>query len=183
MTPASDSAPLIMADMFERMLGLYSANETFDQLFPPPGNFAPGDQMIFPANDSEDIFTSPNIYVGPNSTLNYPWEPGNTSDFHVLTKDELYLRLRPYQIAILSVAYALVFFLGVIGNALVIAVVVRYPSMQSVTNVFIANLAIADLLVVVICLPVNLIQSIFVGEYTEQNESISLLDSLKLYPF
>jgi hypothetical protein len=174
-----------MTELFEGALAMANNESYYPQDLlrsPPTGYYSSVPDMgelhyhHSPFNESEHFFVpSPDAADGtgyvtsqnPNSTF-YPfWEPGvtvNATDYRVLTKDELYLRLRPYQIALLSVAYALVFFLGVIGNLLVIAVVVRYPSMQSVTNVFIANLAIADLLVVVICLPVNLIQSIFVGE-------------------
>ena len=55
------------------------------------------------------------------------------------------------------VAYLLVFVMGVIGNSFVVTVVFRAPRMRSVTNVFIANLAVADLLVNCLCLPFNLI--------------------------
>ncbi|XP_066957239.1 neuropeptide SIFamide receptor-like [Macrobrachium rosenbergii] len=55
------------------------------------------------------------------------------------------------------VAYVLVSVMGVIGNSFVVAVVVRSPRMRSVTNVFIANLAVADLLVNIVVLPTTLI--------------------------
>ncbi|CAH1390819.1 unnamed protein product [Nezara viridula] len=44
-------------------------------------------------------------------------------------------------------AYTSVFIIGVIGNVLVVSVVLRTPRMRSPTNLFIANLALADLLV------------------------------------
>ncbi|KAH8310368.1 hypothetical protein KR044_000988 [Drosophila immigrans] len=60
------------------------------------------------------------------------------------------------------VAYILVFLVGLIGNSFVIAVVLRAPRMRTVTNYFIVNLAIADILVIVFCLPATLIGNIFV---------------------
>ncbi|XP_068083244.1 neuropeptide SIFamide receptor-like [Anabrus simplex] len=55
------------------------------------------------------------------------------------------------------VAYTLVFVVGVIGNCFVVVVVYRSPRMRSPTNLFIVNLAFADLLVNVLCLPFTLV--------------------------
>ncbi|KAL7727396.1 hypothetical protein ACLKA6_003054 [Drosophila palustris] len=63
---------------------------------------------------------------------------------------------------VFCVAYILVFLVGLIGNSFVIAVVLRAPRMRTVTNYFIVNLAIADILVIVFCLPATLIGNIFV---------------------
>ncbi|KAL7298594.1 hypothetical protein TKK_0008364 [Trichogramma kaykai] len=62
------------------------------------------------------------------------------------------------------VAYCLVFVVGLIGNSFVIAVVYRSPRMRTVTNFFIVNLAVADVLVIVFCLPATLMSNIFVRE-------------------
>ncbi|OXU20287.1 hypothetical protein TSAR_011855 [Trichomalopsis sarcophagae] len=64
------------------------------------------------------------------------------------------------------VAYCLVFVVGLIGNSFVIAVVYRSPRMRTVTNFFIVNLAVADVLVIVFCLPATLMSNIFVRKYT-----------------
>ena len=63
---------------------------------------------------------------------------------------------------VLIVAYAIVFFLGLVGNGLVCFAVWRNPGMRTVTNYFIVNLAIADFLVITICLPPTV-----VGDVTE----------------
>ncbi|XP_075238341.1 neuropeptide SIFamide receptor-like [Lycorma delicatula] len=60
------------------------------------------------------------------------------------------------------VAYVVVFIVGLIGNCFVIAVVYRSPRMRTVTNFFIVNLAVADILVIVFCLPATLMSNIFV---------------------
>lgn len=62
------------------------------------------------------------------------------------------------------VAYVVVSLMGVVGNSFVVAVVVRAPRMRTVTNVFIANLAVADLLVNIIVLPTTLIANTLNGE-------------------
>ena len=68
-------------------------------------------------------------------------------------------RYNVYVSVALSAAYALVFIAGFVGNILVIIAVVRGGRMvrHSVTNIFLANLAFADLLVIVACLPFTLI--------------------------
>ncbi|CAB4066560.1 HCRTR2 [Lepeophtheirus salmonis] len=52
---------------------------------------------------------------------------------------------------------ALVFICGIIGNALVFIAVTTTKSMQSVTNIFIVNLAMADMLVMIFCVPPTVI--------------------------
>ncbi|XP_024081003.1 neuropeptide SIFamide receptor-like [Cimex lectularius] len=58
------------------------------------------------------------------------------------------------------IAYTSVFVIGVTGNVFVVSVVYRSPRMRSPTNLFIANLACADLLVNVICLPFTLVSNV-----------------------
>ncbi|KAF2354069.1 G protein-coupled receptor rhodopsin-like [Trinorchestia longiramus] len=54
---------------------------------------------------------------------------------------------------ILIVINFIVLIIGLLGNFLVCYVVYRNISMQSVTNIFIVNLAVADFCVLLICLP------------------------------
>lgn len=51
----------------------------------------------------------------------------------------------------------IVFLTGIMGNLLVIIAVTTTKSMQSVTNIFIVNLATADLLVMLFCAPPSVI--------------------------
>ncbi|XP_029021541.1 neuropeptide Y receptor Y7 [Betta splendens] len=60
----------------------------------------------------------------------------------------------------LIAAYSLIILLGLLGNALVIYMIVRYRNMRTVTNFFIANLALADLLVNALCLPFTLVYTL-----------------------
>ncbi|CAH2981915.1 unnamed protein product [Chilo suppressalis] len=79
--------------------------------------------------------------------------------------DEFMYRHSGAMTAVYCVAYLLVFVVGLIGNCFVIAVVYRSPRMRTVTNFFIVNLAVADILVIVFCLPATLMSNIFVREY------------------
>ncbi|GAB0099441.1 uncharacterized protein DMENIID0001_152990 [Sergentomyia squamirostris] len=53
--------------------------------------------------------------------------------------------------------YALIFLLAVIGNSLVILTLVQNKRMRTITNVFLLNLAVSDLLLGVLCMPFTLV--------------------------
>lgn len=61
---------------------------------------------------------------------------------------------------LLIVLYVFVMALAVTANILVIAVVFKYHYMRSVTNYFVVNLSVADLLVTTICMPVAVSQAV-----------------------
>nr|XP_050848573.1 RYamide receptor-like isoform X2 [Vespula vulgaris] len=61
---------------------------------------------------------------------------------------------------LLITLYVPVIALAVTANALVIAVVFKYHYMRSVTNYFVVNLSVADLLVTTICMPVAASQAV-----------------------
>lgn len=62
--------------------------------------------------------------------------------------------------AVLILAYSTIILLGVSGNSLVIYVVYQFRNLHTVTNFFIANLAVADLLVNALCLPFTLMATL-----------------------
>lgn len=62
-------------------------------------------------------------------------------------------------------AYILVMVLGIIGNVLVIMVVVRTRIMRTPVFYFLFNLALADLLVLVCCVPATLISNVLTREF------------------
>lgn len=90
----------------------------------------------------------------------------NTSDAAFVP--EMFYRHSMAMTAVYCVAYFLVFAVGIVGNFFVIAVVFRSPRMRTVTNFFIVNLAIADILVIVFCLPATLMSNIFVRKYYQE---------------
>jgi len=73
-------------------------------------------------------------------------------------------RLPWYGVTLLAVAYATVAVVGVLNNGLVIAAVFYHASMRTVTNYFLANLAVADILVCVFVLPATLLQNVLTGK-------------------
>ncbi|OWF52712.1 pyroglutamylated RFamide peptide receptor-like [Mizuhopecten yessoensis] len=70
-------------------------------------------------------------------------------------KDDFYGRREPMTI-ILMVLYSAAFISGLLGNIFVIAVVIQYQHMRTLTNVFLVSLTVGDLLVVLICIPMTL---------------------------
>ncbi|XP_074649151.1 neuropeptide FF receptor 2-like [Tubulanus polymorphus] len=74
--------------------------------------------------------------------------------------DEGDFKLLVHMVILISVAYLVAFVLAIIGNVLVVSVVYKNPRMHTVTNYFIVNLAVADLLVAIIVLPITLVDTI-----------------------
>ena len=92
------------------------------------------------------LLLSDNLYSQINQsyfTLNF--------SLHSLLIETSPTKLWPNKILI--IVYAIVFIVGLIGNITVIYFVLIYKRMQSMTNKFITNLALADLLVIFICIP------------------------------
>ncbi|KAK3092102.1 hypothetical protein FSP39_025173 [Pinctada imbricata] len=61
---------------------------------------------------------------------------------------------------VFAVVYLLTFLLGITGNILVCFAIWRNRTMRTVTNIFILNLAVGDLVVLIICLPPTFIQDV-----------------------
>ncbi|XP_078579094.1 neuropeptide FF receptor 2-like [Branchiostoma floridae x Branchiostoma japonicum] len=66
----------------------------------------------------------------------------------------------PLVTLVFIVGYTLCFVLCVVGNTFVCVIVAKYHNLHTVTNFFIFNLAAADLLVALFCMPVTLINNI-----------------------
>ena len=79
-----------------------------------------------------------------------------------LLKQSLALSL----IIFLCCAYFIVLVSALVNNSLVLTVIYRNVQMRSVTNYFLANLAIADITVSLIVLPITLLSNILTGEWT-----------------
>ncbi|EOA95112.1 Neuropeptide FF receptor 1, partial [Anas platyrhynchos] len=65
--------------------------------------------------------------------------------------------------AVFILAYTFIFLMCMIGNILVCFIVVKNRQMRTVTNMFILNLAISDLLVGIFCMPTTLVDNLITG--------------------
>lgn len=84
------------------------------------------------------------------------WENTSVYGYNILTY--------PTTQAIFYIEYMTIFLLGVFGNCLVCYVVFRNKHMQNVTNYFITNLALADILLCVLAVPFTPLYT-FMGEW------------------
>lgn len=85
------------------------------------------------ASTSSDVAA---LYSTMTTRLNDSFDYYNTSMCPMFEK--------PISNAVLMLLYAVVCLIGLMGNTLVIYVVLRFSNMQTVTNMYILNLAIAD---------------------------------------
>lgn len=78
-----------------------------------------------------------------NGSVNFTWSPGshNGCSYQETAQDVDYSWM---VLEFAKILYGLVFLVGLFGNSLVIYVVLRFSKMQTVTNMYIFNLAIAD---------------------------------------
>uniref|UniRef100_A0A914CCZ5 G-protein coupled receptors family 1 profile domain-containing protein n=2 Tax=Acrobeloides nanus TaxID=290746 RepID=A0A914CCZ5_9BILA len=61
---------------------------------------------------------------------------------------------------VMIASFSVIFCLSVIGNAIVVLVILQQKSMRSITNLYLLNLAISDLLLSVVCMPPTLVSSL-----------------------
>ncbi|XP_035264485.1 neuropeptide Y receptor Y7 [Anguilla anguilla] len=91
------------------------------------------------------------------------WPQGNlgddVTDMHKPSFVSDFTKQLGVQVALI-IAYSLIILLGLVGNSLVIHMIVCYRNMRTVTNFFIANLALADLMVDSLCLPFTLVYTL-----------------------
>lgn len=63
-----------------------------------------------------------------------------------------------YLLVLATLFYVVIFLVGIIGNSLVIAVVIYGRNIRNAVNMYLINLCVADLLVMVVCMPPVLVE-------------------------
>lgn len=96
---------------------------------------------------------------------NFTFQNSNNSASNVSVKQLFILKQPTYMIAIYSIAYSVVFLCALFGNLMVVTVVGKNRAMRTVTNCFIVNLAVADILVAVFNLPITLLSNLYLGKF------------------
>ncbi|KAM9381683.1 neuropeptide FF receptor 2 [Phaethornis superciliosus] len=105
--------------------------------------------------DSNTSFVWPHVLIY-NGTYKYLYLEGNVSYV------DFYLH-QPSVAAVFIISYLLIFLLCMAGNGVVCFIVLRNKHMRTVTNLFILNLAVSDLLVGIFCMPTTLLDNIIAG--------------------
>ncbi|XP_052750486.1 QRFP-like peptide receptor [Galleria mellonella] len=91
-----------------------------------------------------------------NATLqNVPW---NETDIWSVSPVDLGVFYRP-DVVIIAL-YVAVLTASLSANTLLIFIVIKFQYMRSVTNIFLVNLSVADLLVTLFCMPVQIAKSV-----------------------
>ena len=87
----------------------------------------------------QQIATTTNLNLNVNENI--------SSNSHQMTSFEMRIA------AITVITYSFTFIVGIIGNSLVLITILFQKQMRSTTNILILNLAIAELLFILICVP------------------------------
>ena len=93
------------------------------------------------------LITSSNI----SSTMNTSFNNNNTTTNSEM--DDYYTPFEFFLAILIGITYSITMIVGIIGNSLVLLTVLLQPQMRSTTNILILNLAIAELLFIIICVP------------------------------
>ena len=82
--------------------------------------------------------------------------------------------------AIVYVFYVGILVVAVVGNSLVVSVVVATASMRTVTNFFIVNLAIGDLLTALVCIPSTFMSALILQYWPFDYHMCALVNFLQV---
>uniref|UniRef100_A0A671Y9E3 Neuropeptide FF receptor 1 n=1 Tax=Sparus aurata TaxID=8175 RepID=A0A671Y9E3_SPAAU len=108
------------------------------------------------ANEGMELEGSATTAAVMNTSLYYS---GNITRITLST----YYQHSLYVASSYIIAYFLIFLLCIVGNTLVCLIVAENRRMRTVTNLFILNLAISDLLVGIFCIPTTLVDNLITG--------------------
>ncbi|XP_077990878.1 orexin receptor type 2-like [Glandiceps talaboti] len=120
----------------------------------PCGNLQWNSSML---NDSSEMSAPWNTSCADNVTDTYEYyDWDNYFDTTYLRKLQNWAFPMPHEWVLIA-SYFVVFTFALFGNLLVCYAVLKNPQMRTVTNYYILNLSIADVLVSLICLPVTVV--------------------------
>lgn len=117
-----------------------------DNLRPP--DYDAWEEEVIAANVSVEPTASPDHLIPREYNVTYD---NVTDSVAPVAPEDFVLRIT---------LYSIIFFFAVVGNALVMVTLVQNKRMRTVTNVFLINLAVSDLLLGVFCMPFTLVGSL-----------------------
>uniref|UniRef100_A0A2L2YAV8 Substance-K receptor n=1 Tax=Parasteatoda tepidariorum TaxID=114398 RepID=A0A2L2YAV8_PARTP len=92
----------------------------------------------------------------------------NVSNWNFANFTTLWIKLPTHEIALKVLALLPIMFLGVFGNVAILVVMMRIKGMRTCTNIFICNMALADLMTILFCswtiIVVDAYQNFVLGE-------------------
>lgn len=112
-------------------------------------------------DDNYDLNDNSRREMSTMTTMNsIYWLPDVNSSFYGnMSAEAAAIQEFPYYIRITStILCGFILFIGIIGNILVPVVVWRNKDLRSSTNIFLINLSLADLLILLVCMPPVLIE-------------------------
>ena len=90
--------------------------------------------------------------------------------YNILPADDIISEIKSHfyayhqaPVAVLILLYIVTFLLGFVGNILVVYIFTKNDKMRTVTNLFLVNLAVCDLLVVCVCMPFSVAVEVYVN--------------------
>ncbi|XP_046802832.1 cholecystokinin receptor-like [Lucilia cuprina] len=134
------SLALTVNDSF--VVGFKKQSVTFEQ---PPWDILDGDNT-----STSSLF---NQYIDNSSTLQY----ATNDTFLNQTKLSVKKRISTEIPIWLIPCYSIILIFAIVGNLLVASTLFQNRRMRTITNVFLANLAISDMLLGVLCMPITLV--------------------------
>lgn len=88
----------------------------------------------------------------------------NTSNDSLVMRRPALLKQSSVMLTIFTITYFIVFLLALINNSLAVSAIYRNRQLRTVTNYFLTNLAVADITVSIIVLPITLLSNLFSGK-------------------
>ncbi len=124
--------------------------------------------------------------AGLNNNPNY-MESNGSNWTNWTGESEDYLKSSPAVQVHIYILYAVIFTVGLVGNVLVVFVVAQNKAMQTVTNCYIANLALSDILLCVLAVPFTplyfFLKEWIFGKILCHLVAYSQVSAIKVFPF
>ncbi|XP_037809229.1 uncharacterized protein LOC119601998, partial [Lucilia sericata] len=101
-------------------------------------------------------YSTPTLLLSPSTT--FPTATSSSTISSNVTQQRQSTRSNAFEVPIwLILCYSVILLCAIVGNLLVISTLVQNRRMRTITNVFLLNLAISDILLGVLCMPVTLV--------------------------
>ena len=111
--------------------------------------------MSYDATNDDDTLASTFLRLRGHSGIYNTNNSSDGDDYYIYDYNDSVITVELEEVVPVATVYGLMLLIGLVGNTLVIFSIVRYRRMRNVTNAFLLSLASADLLVVLICIPVK----------------------------